>query len=181
MILVFNNEGVLPPGDYPMTFSQIRKSLLVKEPKNYDGLWDMPWRLKLVNNLEILIKHLWTVKITEIFINGSFVEDKGHPNDIDGYFECDIKSFHSTHSKLLKLDDCWTWDPNLRKSYSGHPKKQLPMWHKYRIELYPQFDQLSGITDEFGKDQLFPAAFRKTRGTPPRQKGIIKIKKEEGE
>lgn len=87
MILVFNDEGILPPGDYPMTFSQIRKSLLVKKPKNYGGLWDMPWRLELVNNLEILVKHLWAVKITEIFINGSFVEDKGHPNDIDGYFE----------------------------------------------------------------------------------------------
>lgn len=41
----------------------------------------------------------------------------------------------------------------------------LPMWHKYRVELFP----------EFGNNQIFPAAFRRSRrnGSPG---GIIKIK-----
>lgn len=48
------------------------------------------------------------------------------------------------------------------------------MWHEYHVELYPHVGQPSGIKDEFGNDQLFPAAFRKDRKTN-RQKGIIKI------
>ncbi|MGV8122695.1 MAG: hypothetical protein AB2L14_23285 [Candidatus Xenobiia bacterium LiM19] len=54
------------------------------------------------------------------------------------------------------------------------------MWHKYRVELYPHFGQLSGIRDEFGNDLQFPAAFRKTRGASPLQKGIVKIIKGRG-
>jgi hypothetical protein len=61
-----------------------------------------------------------------------------------------------------------------RKPYRGYTKKQLPMWHRYRVELYPHFGQPSGIKDEYGHDQQFPAAFRKSRDTflP---KGIIKL------
>jgi hypothetical protein len=29
----------------------------------------------------------------------------------------------------------------------GYPKLQLPMWHKYRVELYPHYGQLCGIRD----------------------------------
>nr|WP_018921998.1 hypothetical protein [Salsuginibacillus kocurii] len=68
----------------------------------------------------------------------------------------------------------WTWDSNSRKPYKGFTKKQLPMWHRYRVELYPHYGQLSGIVDEYGHQQQFPAAFRKTRDTF-HQKGIIKI------
>jgi len=177
MIFTFNKNGILDSGDYLMSISDIKNSLLIKGPLKYKEQWDSSWRSLLVDNLEILVKHLWAVGIEEIFINGSFVEEKGHPNDIDGYFECDVKSFHEIRSKLYTLDNIWTWNPNLRKSYRGYPKKQLPMWHKYRVEFYPHFGQLSGIIDEFGNDQQFPAAFRKTRGIPALQKGIIKIKK----
>ncbi|WP_052473986.1 DUF6932 family protein [Jeotgalibacillus alimentarius] len=78
--------------------------------------------------------------------------------------------------KLNALDPykIWTWDSSSRKSYQGFTKKQLPMWHKYRVELYPHFGQPSGILDEYGHQQQFPAAFRKTRDSflP---KGIVKI------
>lgn len=55
-----------------------------------------------------------------------------------------------------------------------YPKKQLPMWHQYRVELYPHFGQSSGIQDQYGNELEFPAAFRRSRadGKP---KGIIKI------
>jgi hypothetical protein len=54
-------------------------------------------------------------------------------------------------------------------------KRQLPMWHRYRVELYPHYPgALSGIHDEFGNDQPFPAAFRKSRAAN-RAKGIIEI------
>jgi hypothetical protein len=52
------------------------------------------------------------------------------------------------------------------------------MWHFYRVELYPHFGQLTGISDEFGNDLQFPAAFRKSR-TEHRQKGIVKLLKDE--
>lgn len=68
----------------------------------------------------------------------------------------------------------WTWSWNDRIHVQNSTKPQLPMWHRYRIELYPEYGQLSGILDEFGNQQQFPAAFRKTRGsfTP---KGIVQV------
>jgi len=180
MLPAFDDHGLLPPGDYIMTLNELRLSHLVAGSGRPENLWDTPWRLKLVDNLEILAGHLWAAGISVIYINGSFVEEKDHPNDIDGYFECDLLRFRAVQSELLLMDECWTWDHCLRKPYHGHPKQQLPMWHTYRVELYPHFGQLSGITDEFGNDQQFPAAFRKTRGIPPLQKGIVKIEKERG-
>jgi hypothetical protein len=49
------------------------------------------------------------------------------------------------------------------------------MWRKYHVDLFPHYAGLSsGIPDEFGHPQEFPAAFRKTRITY-RSKGIIRI------
>lgn len=65
-----------------------------------------------------------------------------------------------------------------RRPYRGYPKRQLPMWHVYRVELYPHFGQLSGIRDRFGNELEFPAAFRLSRanGEP---RGVVKLLKEE--
>jgi hypothetical protein len=49
------------------------------------------------------------------------------------------------------------------------------MGHQYLVELYPHVPGLlSGILDEFGHEQEFPSAFRKTRGAYL-PKGIIRI------
>ena len=61
---------------------------------------------------------------------------------------------------------------------AGYPKKQLPMWHQYRVELYPHFGQLSGIRDKYGNDLEFPSAFRISR-RDGRARGIVTIKKED--
>lgn len=136
---------------------------------------------KLVNNLEIMADQLWQVGIQNIFIDGSFVEDKDHPNDIDGYFECDKVELYSGGLQYalnsLEADKIWTWDPRSRKPYLGYPKKQLPMWHKYRVELYPHVPGLmSGIKDRHGNELEFPAAFRLSRRND-QPKGIVKILK----
>lgn len=174
----FNQYGLLNPGDYVVNFDQLRKSILVKGPKNKLPTWDRDWRNNLVDNLEILVQELRKVGITEIFIDGSFVEDKDHPNDIDGYFECDPKRLASgelpQELNLLNKHKVWTWDRAARTHDRNSGKKQLPMWHMYRVELYPHCGQPSGILDEFGNQQQFPAAFRKSR-REHRQKGIIKI------
>src|ERR1041384_5574189 len=57
--------------------------------------WDVIWRRQLVDNLGILVRQLWQVGIREIFADGSFVEDKEHPNDIDGYFVCQLRELAS--------------------------------------------------------------------------------------
>jgi hypothetical protein len=45
----------------------------------------------LVANLEIFTIQLWQVGIRDVFADGSFAEDKDHPNDIDGYFVCALQ------------------------------------------------------------------------------------------
>lgn len=176
----FTADGVLPPGDYPLTLQELRESELVLgpgDPKDHPT-WDAPWREKLVDNLAILCDQLRTVGITEVFVDGSFLEDKDHPNDIDGYFPCDFRRLATGELQrelnLLDPFKIWTWDPSSRKACRGSSKKQLPMWHQYHVELYPYYGQPSGILDGRGHMLLFPEAFRRSRrdGTP---KGIVKL------
>lgn len=175
----FTVEGLLPPGDYELTLNELRESSLVLGPDGFElsGNWDVDWRRELVHNLEVLVRQLWRAGITEIFVDGSFVEDKNHPNDIDGYFECDLKRLASgrLEQELNRLDPhkVWTWDPASRRRDRETGKKQLPMWHQYRVELFPHVGQLSGILDPHGNELEFPAAFRLSRRGIP--KGIIKI------
>jgi hypothetical protein len=180
----FAADGLLPPGDHDVTFEELRQSILVLgpgDPKDWPT-WDGTWREELVKNLEILTQQLWQVGITEIFADGSFAEDKDHPNDIDGYFVCSLAQLRSGElTRQLNLLDpykIWTWDSASRRSYPGYPKKQLPMWHRYRVELYPHVPGLglaSGILDKYGHELEFPSAFRQSRrdGKP---RGIVKLK-----
>jgi len=174
----FEPDGLLPVGDYRLTLPELRESMLVRRMTDAASTWDAAWRLELVGNLQILVEQLWKVGISEIYIDGSFVEDKDHPNDIDGYFVCELKQLASGELQrelnLLDPNKVWTWDPAQRRPYRGYPKKQLPMWHRYRVELYPHFGQGSGIVDEFGNELEFPAAFRRSR-RDGRQRGIVKI------
>lgn len=179
----FTEDGTLPPGDYEVTIGKLRGSSLVAGPVESDSLstWDQQWRAHLVDQLETMARQLWQVGIDGIFINGSFVEDKAHPNDIDGYFVCDLMRLASGELQRelnrLATDKIWTWDPASRRPYRGYPKRQLPMWHTYRVELYPHYGQPSGITDEFGNELEFPAAFRKSRRNNA-PKGIVKVVKD---
>jgi len=177
----FDDTGCLPAGDYSMTFAQLRESMLVLGPGDPSEFptWDAAWRHQLVENAEILVHELWEAGITKVFLDGSFVEDKDHPNDIDGYFECSIKQLKSGDlaSALNRKNEMkiWTWDPRSRRPYPGYAKLQLPMWHRYRVELYPHaIGIMSGIQDEWGNDLEFPAAFRRSRrdGHP---RGIIQL------
>ena len=120
----FDSDGLLPPGDYELSFDELRQSGLVRGggKQNTDSTWDAVWREQLVGGLEILARQLWQVGIREIFADGSFVEDKDHPNDIDGYFVCDLKSLASgvLAQQLNRLDPykVWTWDPASRTALS---------------------------------------------------------------
>lgn len=175
----FTEEGVLPSGDYELGLQDLRESkLVVGDLEQCGPNWDQEWRCKLVDNLSVLVKQLWSVGVGEIFVDGSFVEDKEHPNDIDGYFCCDFRRYVTGELardlNLLDPHKVWDWRPGSRRPYRGYPKLQLPMWHIYRVELYPHWGQDSGIKDEHGHERTFPAAFRRSRcdGVP---KGIVRI------
>lgn len=173
----FTVDGLLPPGDYELTLDELRNSYLVTGP-SARPTWDAAWRLHLVGNLELMVTQLWQIGVTDIFADGSFVEDKDHPNDIDGYFVTDLQHLASgalsRELNRLDADKIWTWDPAERRPFQGYPKKQLPMWHRYRVELYPHVNQFCGIRDRHGHELEFPAAFRQSRrdGKP---RGILKI------
>ena len=140
--------------------------------------WDGEWRRHLTDQAETMCSHLWEVSIEDIYLDGSFTEAKAHPNDIDGYFECDARRVASgeLERELNQIDTkkCWTWDPDQRRAYRGYAKKQLPILCAYRVELYPRYDQFTGITDEHGNPLTFPAAFRKQR-RDDEPKGIVKV------
>ncbi len=178
MLPSFTNEGYLPPADYELTLDRLRSSMLAVGPPDGYANWDQGWRAYLVDNLAVLVEQLWQVGIDDIFVDGSFVEDKEHPNDIDGYFVCDLMDVArgrlQRELNLLDPHKVWTWNPASRRPYRGYPKKQLPMWHHYRVEMYPHYGQWSGIQDKFGNALEFPSAFRLARrdGQP---RGIVKI------
>ena len=83
--------------------SELRECMLVHGTSGGSEIpnWDSEWRLKLVENLAILCRQLWQIGITDIFVDGSFVEDKCHPNDIDGYFVCELK--HLAKKGIVKI------------------------------------------------------------------------------
>ena len=130
----FTPEGLLPSGDYTLSLAELAGSMLVGGPPGHGPTWDDAWRAQLVTNLAVLVRQPWTAGIDQIFADGSFVEDKDHPNDIDGYFDCSRERLASgdLERSLNRLDPhrCWTWDPAKRRRYRGYPKRQLPMWHQ---------------------------------------------------
>ncbi len=89
----FDEDGLLSSGDYEMSLEELKGSMLVERPEEGYPNWDSGWRMKLIENLEVMVGQLRRVGITEIFVNGSCVEGKDHPYDIDGYFECDVVEF----------------------------------------------------------------------------------------
>src|SRR4051812_21128279 len=126
----FTDEGLLPIGNYPLSLDELRTSHLVSGASTASSTWDRVWRARLVDNLEILVRQLWQVGIERIFVDGSFVEEKDHPNDIDGYFECDLFAFASGQLErdlnALDAHRVWTWDPMRRRPDLNSAKRQLP-------------------------------------------------------
>ncbi|MBL7668900.1 MAG: hypothetical protein JNM39_00310 [Bdellovibrionaceae bacterium] len=179
----FDPNGVLAPGTYDATLQDIKNSILVNGNGN-SPTWDKVWRKQLVDSASILINELWSVGIVDIFLDGSFVEEKDHPNDIDGYFDPhlsmlsvpDIVKYAKLISDLNILNKykVWNWDHNSRRQAPGSHKLQLPMWIIYRVELYPHLDQGTGIKDAFGNNLKFPSAFRQSRNGFI-QKGIVRV------
>jgi hypothetical protein len=176
MHLHFDEDGLLLPGDYLMTLEELTSSILVVGPPDRDPDWDASHRASLVRNLAVLAKQLWSVGITEIYIDGSFCEDKNHPNDIDGYFVCDRRQIISEElpNRLNAMDDVWRWGDQYLRQDPMTGEFHLPMWHRYQVQLFAEIGEPCGIPDRDGKPQTFSQAFRHSRNDfKPR--GIVKL------
>lgn len=177
--LRFNKYGLLEPGEYPLTFSQLRSSILVRGEGLPEIPWDTFWRRRLVDHLEVLCRQLWICGVKEIYIDGSFCSDKYQPNDIDGYFvPPDPKAIFdgSLVARLNELDphQCWGWDRYRMDAFGNY---QLEMWHLYRVELFPHCRGIySGISNEEGVNMKFDEFFRRDRDFDI-QKGIVRLVK----
>ena len=118
-----------------------------------------------------MVEQLWKVSITAIYVDGSFIEEKDHQNDIDGYFRCELSDLASgtLTQDLNKLapNIVGTGAPASRSASANSTKRKLPMWRSYRVELYPHVGQLSGIKDKLGNDLQFPSAFKKSSKVAP--------------
>lgn len=71
----FTADGLLPPGNYELTLNELRQSRLVVGAGT-SQTWAGRWRAKLVDGLETLVTQLWSVGVGEVFVDGSFAEDK---------------------------------------------------------------------------------------------------------
>ena len=78
MIPSFDADGLLPPGDYEVSFEELRRSALVARDADRPETWDSAWREQLVGNLEVLTRQLWAVGVRDVYADGSFAEDKDH-------------------------------------------------------------------------------------------------------
>lgn len=187
MLPSFDARGLLPQGDYPLTLPQLRDSFLVRGPSAPGGAacvtnWDSAWREQLVDNLEIVAAPLWKIGVQALWIDGSFVENKAHPGDIDGYFDShpakvwlgELERDLVAASEFENAKDVWTWNSMDKRPTEDGISRKLPMWHRFRVELYPHYPgALSGVRDHYGRALDFPGTFRLSRGLRP--KGIIQL------
>lgn len=176
-----DGRGMLPPGDHPLTFEAIRRSWLVVGPPGRAD-WDAAWRGQLVANLEHLARQLWRVGVGEIYVGGSFVEDRPRPADVDGYFVCDRTAYktRALHQALNALDPCrpWTWrQEHRRPDPDGHLR--IPLWHHYRVELFPYYGQpIGGFVNRTGAPTDYPTFYRHSRDDEP--KGVVRLLPSDG-
>jgi hypothetical protein len=57
----FTDEGLLPPGDYEVTFEELRESVLVEGPgpeSVWSEEWDREWREHLTRQAETMCNQL---------------------------------------------------------------------------------------------------------------------------
>jgi hypothetical protein len=176
----FAPGGLLPPGDHPLTIAELRQSYLVTgEGLDIPG-WDARWRAQLVDNLELFVRQLWQIDVKRVFVNGSFITSKPHPEDIDAYFECEVTGYARILVGLLQAEPTLPWDLTRRPIDPMTNLRKPVMWHTHRVEIFPHFTdhpQPTGVRNERGDDLYFPTLFRLDKATL-RPKGVIQIIRE---
>lgn len=73
----FNEAGELPPGEHEATLGEIAERFGKSNPQ----------RRKLMAGLRKAARNLFGANVRNIWVDGSFVTNKAHPNDIDGVWD----------------------------------------------------------------------------------------------
>jgi hypothetical protein len=169
--------GVLDK-DYALTIDGLRKSLLVNGPTTGDYIpWDRERRLHLVNQLEVVVNQVWKAGFDKIYVDGSFVEDKASPEDIDCYFECGLNDFiqGKVVDTLRKANPGENWGFGKDDLVTKDGKKKFEIWHNYKVDMWPECGLPSNIFDRSGSTNLkISQAFRQQKQTF-QKKGIVRI------
>lgn len=174
----FGPTGVLLT-DVTATLDEIRESMLVTGAGLRASEWHVQQRLELVNNLQIVVeKFKQAGGVAEIYVDGSFVEEKDSPSDIDGYFILTddrdwISGAFQKRIALLDEPGVWSWDKNDRRRCQSFVEKP-PFWCRYRVELYPDLGLPSDIMGPDGRFLPYSEAFRQRTDTME-PKGIIRL------
>jgi hypothetical protein len=109
MLPPFTRDGLLPPGIHKATWKEF-----------VDRFGTTPQRRKLLAGLKAAIKSLRAAGCRTVYIDGSFVAAKQHPNDFDGCWDIE-----GVEPELL--------DPILLTFDAGRATQKA----KYRGELFP--------------------------------------------
>lgn len=184
MIPSLQPNGLLAPGDYEVSFEELRLSGSCRRPASKHGRAVVGRQVAQATDRQPRNPHESALA-------------SGHSGDLCRWFVRRGQGLPERPRRLLRLRPPGVGlrgpgataesarsiqgvdlGPSFEKARRGYPKKQLPMWHRYRVELYPHVPGLglgSGILDKWGNELEFPSAFRQSRrdGTP---RGIIKIK-----
>jgi hypothetical protein len=72
----FNNLGYLPPGVYESSWPEFLSRFAINGP-----------RQRLATGLAAALRKLGIAGCRRVIIGGSFVTDKEHPNDFDGWYD----------------------------------------------------------------------------------------------
>jgi hypothetical protein len=172
-----SDDGLLPPGDHPLTILELRGSYLVTGEGVAVPGWDSAWRAQLVDNLELFVRQLWQAGVERIFVNGSFVTSKGKPGDVDAYFECTFAGYPYMLVSLLALEPALPWDLTRRPIDPESGDAKPVMWHLYRVEVFPHFTDYptgTGVFDEHGQELDMPGTFRRDKASF-KPKGLIQL------
>ena len=76
MIPQFNSTGLLPPGVHWADWEELEARL-----------GNNPWRQRLMEGFRAAIENLRDAGCRTVYLNGSFVTSKTHPNDYDACWE----------------------------------------------------------------------------------------------
>lgn len=170
-------DGVLPPGETVTSVDEIEDSYFVTGRGLPRPEWDVDGRRELVQNLRKVVELFRrTEMVSSIFVDGSFVSWVDSPSDIDCYFKLrDIAYWDDglLDGKLRELDPegGWSWT---ELCTCGAKVRKPRFWCTYRIDLFPELGESSGIKGRDGSELTFAEAFRQRTDTGA-AKGVLRI------
>jgi len=145
----FDASGLLPSGIYDCSLAEVRERF---------GLFQTTdCRPRLFEKLEAYLHEAWRIEsLTEIIVDGSFVTDAPHPNDIDL-----ILVLSSTHDFSMEL----------------RPFEYNVLSTRRAREIFG-LDVLVAQQESVAYDQ-YVGFFAQVRGQADRRKGLLRLRRDQ--